>query len=69
MDPRFSSYPRTNPSDIENAEKNNDIRFKTDLVLWLDAKHFDQNAEIIDSLKRGDKISFTGYIGSLSANT
>jgi len=33
--------------------------------LWFDGEHFDKNADVIDRLKKGDYISFTGYLRSL----
>jgi hypothetical protein len=36
-----------------------------DLILWLDHSYFRQNEAAIDSLKRGDKIQFFGFISKL----
>lgn len=54
MDPRFNTYPMGSPEDIQKGEAGGDIKYQTDLILWLDGKHFDQNADMIDSLTKGD---------------
>jgi len=36
--------------------------------LWFDGTHFDINANVIDELKKGDTIEFTGYIKALQIN-
>lgn len=44
----------TSPSDHE-----------PDVVLWLDHQYFKQNEATIDTLRRGDKIKFVGFISKL----
>lgn len=50
MSPRFTI--KFSPGDKDSMP---------DLILWFDDKNMEENMGVLDELKRGSKIKFTGY--------